>query len=72
MFKLQGLDLAIKLMKKDEIADIIVHPRFAYGTLGLESIILPNTTIKYTVELKKITNQPEMEFLSIKQRKAFG
>lgn len=71
MFKLQGLDLAVKLMKEDEIAAIIVHPRFAYGTLGYRRIP-PNTTIRYMVHLKKIISQPEIECLSIKQRKEIG
>lgn len=71
MFKLQGLDLAIKLMKEDEIAAIIVHPRFAYGTLGCGRIP-PNTTVKYLIHLKKIISQPEIECLSIKQRKEIG
>lgn len=71
MFKLQGLDLTIKLMEEGEVADVIVHPRFAYGTRG-NGYIPPNATITYTVELKEVICQPEIELLSIKQRKEIG
>ncbi|XP_039309893.1 peptidyl-prolyl cis-trans isomerase FKBP8 isoform X2 [Solenopsis invicta] len=67
----QGLDLTIILMELDEITQILVHPRFAYGSQGKESIP-PNANITYTVELKMIEDEPEMETLSIEQRKKIG
>lgn len=70
--KLQGLDLAIALMDVSEIADIEVHPRFAYGDLGLKPDIPPNTIVTYTVELKAIESDTDIEMLSIKQRKELG
>lgn len=33
----QGLDMAIPLMRIGEKAEIVCDPRFAYGTLGLEN-----------------------------------
>ncbi|XP_011636531.1 peptidyl-prolyl cis-trans isomerase FKBP8 [Pogonomyrmex barbatus] len=64
----QGLDLTIVLMDLGEIAEIIIHPRFAYGACGNDPIP-PNATITYTVELKAIEPQPEIENMSINQRR---
>ncbi|XP_078049157.1 peptidyl-prolyl cis-trans isomerase FKBP8 isoform X1 [Augochlora pura] len=69
---IQGLDLAIALMDTNEVAEIEVDPRFAYGQLGKLPTIPPNATILYTVELKSIEMQEEIETLSIKQRKEIG
>lgn len=68
----QGLDLAITLMEIGEVAQIEVDPRFAYGELGLEPNIPPRATITYMVELKSCEPEPEMETLSITQRKEIG
>lgn len=68
LFKLQGLDLAIALMDVDEVAEIIVDSRFAYGKQGKKPIP-PDATITYTVELKAVELEPEIETLSISQRR---
>ncbi|XP_077257186.1 peptidyl-prolyl cis-trans isomerase FKBP8 isoform X1 [Temnothorax americanus] len=67
----QGLDLTIVLMELGEIALVVVDPRFAYGTRGTASIP-SNATITYTVELKEIKEEPEIETLSINQRREIG
>ncbi|TGZ48284.1 Peptidylprolyl isomerase [Temnothorax longispinosus] len=67
----QGLDLTIVLMELGEIAVVVVDPRFAYGTRGTASIP-SNATITYTVELKEIKEEPEIETLSINQRREIG
>lgn len=65
---LQGLDLAIALMDIGEVAEIVIDPRFAYGKQGKKPIP-PDATITYTVELKAAELEPEIEKLSISQRR---
>ncbi|XP_076389119.1 peptidyl-prolyl cis-trans isomerase FKBP8 isoform X2 [Megachile rotundata] len=69
---IQGLDLAIALMDTDEVAEIEVNPRFAYGKLGKEPNIPSDATILYTVELKSVEIEEEIETLGINQRKEIG
>ncbi|XP_031831765.1 peptidyl-prolyl cis-trans isomerase FKBP8 [Nomia melanderi] len=69
---IQGLDLAIALMDEEEVAEIEVDPRFAYGHLGNEPNIPSNATILYTVELKCAKLEDEIETLSANQRKKIG
>ncbi|EFN77170.1 FK506-binding protein 8 [Harpegnathos saltator] len=68
----QGLDLAIAMMDVNEIAVIEVDPRFAYGILGQRPDIPPDATIEYTVELKTVDLETDIDTLSIKQRKEIG
>lgn len=70
-FKLQGLDLTIVLMELGEVAEVVINPRFAYGVRGTGSIP-SNATITYTVELKGIEYEPEIETLSVTQRREIG
>ncbi|KAL2717503.1 peptidyl-prolyl cis-trans isomerase FKBP8 [Vespula squamosa] len=69
---IQGLDLAITLMRVGEIAEVEVASRFAYGTLGKEPNIPSNATIWYTVELKSVELETDIDALSINQRKEIG
>lgn len=71
-FKLQGLDLAISLMNVGEIADVEIHPRFAYGKYGLYGSIPEDAVMDYTVELQYIEPEPDIETLSVEQRKKIG
>lgn len=66
----QGLDLAIALMNVGEVAEVEVASRFAYGTLGKEPDIPPNSTIWYTVELKSF--ELETETTDISERRQIG
>ncbi|KYN04145.1 Peptidyl-prolyl cis-trans isomerase FKBP8 [Cyphomyrmex costatus] len=68
---IQGLDLTISLMELDEIAEIKIDPRFAYGTRG-EGAVPPNATITYIVELKAIEDGSDIESLSVKERRELG
>ncbi|XP_012064601.1 PREDICTED: peptidyl-prolyl cis-trans isomerase FKBP8 [Atta cephalotes] len=68
---IQGLDLTIVLMELGEIAEIKINPRFAYGTRG-EGSVPPNATITYIVELKAIEDNPDIESLSVKERRELG
>ncbi|KYN50379.1 PREDICTED: peptidyl-prolyl cis-trans isomerase FKBP7-like, partial [Trachymyrmex cornetzi] len=58
-------------MELGEIAEIRIDPRFSYGTHG-EGSVPPNATITYTVELKAIKDSPDIESLSIKERRELG
>ncbi|XP_043261869.1 peptidyl-prolyl cis-trans isomerase FKBP8-like [Colletes gigas] len=69
---IQGLDLAIALMDVDEIAEIEVDPRFAYGHSGKPPSIPPDAVLTYTVELKSVELEEEIDSLSINQRKEIG
>ncbi|XP_043498544.1 peptidyl-prolyl cis-trans isomerase FKBP8 [Polistes fuscatus] len=69
---IQGLDLAIALMNVGEVAVVEVASRFAYGTLGREPDIPPNATIWYSVELKSVELETDIETLSISKRKEIG
>lgn len=66
------MDLAIALMDVGEVAEVMVHPRFGYGKLGKEPDVPPDAVITYTVELKAMELEPEIEALSIKDRKEMG
>lgn len=41
----QGLDIVLPLMTVDEMAEIKLDPRFAYGSLGLKNDIDPTLSI---------------------------
>lgn len=58
-------------MELGEVAEVVVNPRFAYGTRGTRSVP-SEATITYTVELKGIEYEPEIETISIKQRREIG
>lgn len=66
------MDLAIALMDVNEVAEIVVDPRFAYGKIGRHPDIPPDAVINYTVELKVSELETEIEILSIGQRKKIG
>ncbi|XP_059620018.1 peptidyl-prolyl cis-trans isomerase FKBP8 [Phlebotomus argentipes] len=61
----QGLDMTLALMYPGEKAEVVVSPRFAYGSMGLKNEkdpsrnIPPDSKIIYTVEL--LTSEPEDE-----------
>lgn len=68
----QGLDLAIALMDVGETAEVEVASRFAYGELGRNPDIPPNTKIIYNVVLKSVKMEPEIDEMDYEERKAFG
>lgn len=69
----QGLDMAIGLMDVGEKSEIKCGPRFAYGTIGLQSKnIPPEATIIYTVELVSVKEETDLEKKSYESRKEVG
>ncbi|XP_046403600.1 peptidyl-prolyl cis-trans isomerase FKBP8 [Ischnura elegans] len=69
---IQGLDLAIPLMDVGEEADILVGPRFGYGTIGRPPDIPPNAEITYRVQLLSSESETPLENLSALERKRIG
>ncbi|RWS24593.1 inactive peptidyl-prolyl cis-trans isomerase FKBP6-like protein [Leptotrombidium deliense] len=49
-----GLFFAMKTMKRLEVAQIIVSPAYAYGSLGCLPRIPPNATVLFKVELLRV------------------
>ena len=62
----------LPMMDVGEIALLDVAPRFAYGSLGREPDVPPNTNIMYTVELLSAELEPEVETLPAEKRKSIG
>lgn len=51
---IDGLDRAVKNMKKGEIALVIIQPEYAFGPSGSSqelAAVPPNSTVYYEVEL---------------------
>jgi FK506-binding protein 4/5 len=51
---IDGLDRAVKSMKKGEIALVIIQPEYAFGPSGSPqelTTVPPNSTVYYEVEL---------------------
>ncbi|KAI6653816.1 Peptidyl-prolyl cis-trans isomerase FKBP8 [Oopsacas minuta] len=63
----QGLDLAIPLMMKGEVAWIFVTSRFGYGDTGNGRNIPANTDLYYMVKLKEI--YPRYDFPNLTEDK---
>ncbi|XP_049785098.1 uncharacterized protein LOC126187838 [Schistocerca cancellata] len=69
---IQGIDLALPLMNVGEVALLEVGPRFAYGNLGRSPDIPPDAKLMYTIELLSAEGEPDLESLSIAQRREIG
>lgn len=48
---IEGWDLAIKTMKRSEVAKFTISPEFAYGERGAPPKIEPNATLVFEIEL---------------------
>lgn len=69
---IQGLDFALPLMNLEEEAEVIVGPRFAFGSEGRLPDIPPNATLQYTVTLINAKPEPIPETLSLQDRTTIG
>ncbi|XP_055702965.1 peptidyl-prolyl cis-trans isomerase FKBP8 [Phlebotomus papatasi] len=74
----QGLDMTLALMYPGEKAEVVVSPRFAYGSLGLKNDrdttrnIPPDSTISYTVQLISCEPEDESQTKTFENRKIIG
>ncbi|XP_058808343.1 peptidyl-prolyl cis-trans isomerase FKBP8 [Phymastichus coffea] len=76
----QGLDLSLALMNVGEEAELIVHPRFAYGSLGRSAIsgktnlpaIPPDAKITYNIILKSVHMETDIYELPYEERRRIG
>lgn len=68
----QGLDVSLALMEKGEIADIIVSPRLAYGSIGKLPNIPPDSCLHYQVELVDVEDTIEETNLPYEERIKIG
>lgn len=51
---IEGLDLAVRKMKKGEIALVTIHPQYAFGSSDSPqdlAVVPANSTVYYEVEL---------------------
>jgi len=67
-----GLDLAIPLMCKGETSTVSIAPRFGYGTIGTLPLVPPNAHLLYSIQLLDFAPEPELESLSVAQRRETG
>lgn len=59
-------------MDCEEICQLEVAPRFAYGKLGNGKDIPPDATILYTIELLSVTQEKDLEDVNIDERLKIG
>ncbi|KAH0560442.1 peptidyl-prolyl cis-trans isomerase FKBP8 [Cotesia glomerata] len=69
---IQGLELALALMDVGEVAEIEIAARFGYGDVGRQPEIPPGAKLFYNVELKHVDMEPDIDSLTVTQRKAIG
>lgn len=65
---IQGLDFALALMNKGEVAEIKITPRFGYGSLGKRPEIPPGANLIYTVTLLDVKEEPPIQTLNVMDR----
>ena len=68
---IEGVEMAIVKMKKGEVANVDIRPRYAYGEAGNEERnVPPNATLKYTLTLKDFVKvrQRDSNFANISQK----
>ncbi|KAK8735326.1 hypothetical protein OTU49_005617 [Cherax quadricarinatus] len=69
---IMGLDMIAPLMDKEEIAEVFVASRFAYGSKGLPPDVPPDSNITYRVELLDFAPEKEPGSLPISERMVIG
>jgi len=69
---IEGLDLVVQSMYKNELAIISIKPPLAYGELGRKPDIPPNSRITYLFGLLHFEKQKEMAEMTWAQRRKMG
>lgn len=72
----EGLEIAVEKMCKNEVSRIILKPQYAFGVNGSTEFNIPaNATVEYEVTLKEFEREPESwklnEEESVEQAKLF-
>ncbi|KAE9603026.1 hypothetical protein Lal_00012788 [Lupinus albus] len=68
---IDGLDTAVKNMKKGEIASVIIQPEYAFGPSGSPqelATVPPNSTLYYEVELLSFVKEKESWDLNTQEK----
>jgi len=69
---IEGLDLVVQSMYKNELAIISIKPNLAYGDLGRKPDIPPEARITYLFGLLHFEKQKEMSEMTWAQRRKMG
>lgn len=69
---IEGLDLAVQSMYKNELAIVSIKPPLAYGDVGRKPDIAPNSRITYLFGLLHFEKQKEMSEMTWAQRRKMG
>ena len=69
---IDGLDLAVQSMYKNELSIVSVKPEMAYGGLGRKGDIPANSRITYLFGLLHFEKQKEISQLTWAQRRKSG
>ncbi|XP_057331987.1 peptidyl-prolyl cis-trans isomerase FKBP8 [Microplitis mediator] len=69
---IQGLELALALMDVGEVAEVEIAARFGYGDVGRQPEIPAGAKLFYNVELKSVEMEPDIDSLTVGERKAIG
>ena len=64
--------MAVALMDLGEVCQLEIGPRFAYGSHGKKDEIPADATILYTVELKEVSQEKDLEEVTIDERLKIG
>ena len=72
-----ALDLCVPTMLESEVCELVVAPRFAYGSFGRgnddgEGDVPPDSEISYILELLSVEKGPDISNLTDEQRIALG
>ena len=69
---MHGIDLLFPLMHLNEVAQVVIHERFAYGSSGKEPDVPPDCTLLCEVQLLDIEWIDNESQLPIRDRISFG
>lgn len=67
-----GVDLMLPLMHKGEVANVVIHDRFAYGSAGKEPDIPANCTLDCEIQLLEVQWLDSESQLPLNDRIKYG
>ena len=69
---MHGVDLMLPLMHEKEVAQAVIHDRFAYGAQGKEPDIPGHSTLDCEIHLLQVQRMDDESQLPLKDRITFG